>query len=169
MPLFPTSRLPISRLVLGSLALAVGTYGVALAQPALQRTPQGQGLSAQNRISCPLRVVPREARLADGATPQGFRLTFEGQGLSFLIGVGLQAGPQPEAAEIAPAASTAQRIDWSFREPPASVFLACRYEGGIVLTRAVPPTATSCSAAIRRSGPAGNGGWGLDSANLTCR
>jgi hypothetical protein len=140
-----------------------------MAQPALQRPPQGQGLSAQNRISCPLRVVPREARLADGATPAGFRLTFEGQGLAFLIGVGLQAGPQSEAAEIAPTASTAQRIDWSFREPTANVFLACRYEGGIVLTRAIPPTATSCSAAIRRSGPAGNGGFGIDSANLTCR
>lgn len=128
----------------------------------------GSAAQAQSAISCPERIRTAEATLSSPAQAAGFKpLVGDEMSQSFLQDVAVLGGAGDGVA-VKGTAKGPRRIEWSF-DGQTAVTVACVFEGGITLARAVG-TPKSCAATIKRSrGSADAAGWGMESASFSCR
>ncbi|MDP2804048.1 MAG: hypothetical protein Q8O26_19430 [Phreatobacter sp.] len=129
----------------------------------------GESAAAQQAVTCPLRMTTTAARVADPAAVAGFDrlIGHEGDSQSWLNGVAVYAGTVTAEGLIAGTPRGRRQLDWAL-DGQREVFVACLYEGGIVLSRGVGK-ARSCSAAFIRSTEPGAAHWGLQSGQFNCR
>lgn len=121
---------------------------------------------AQGPIACPERMKTTAVTLADPAQAQGFEAVVEGDTSSqtWLQDVAVLGA---NGSRIAGTTSGSKRITWAF-DGRSPVTIACIYEGGVMLVRALEQP-KGCTAAIQRSKDAGGASWGMDKATFTCR
>lgn len=124
---------------------------------------------AQTVIACPERMKTLAVTLADPAQIKGFTGILGGEGSSqtWLQDVAVYADSAVDAAPVQGVASGKKKIDWTF-DGQSDVTVACVYEGGVKLVRAVGKP-RGCTATILRSKDPGAEGWGMDNAKFTCR
>jgi hypothetical protein len=128
----------------------------------------GPAEAQSGRISCPVRVVTKAGAVVPSPQTAGFKAGFDkDNSMAFLMGVDLYPGPAGAVPPLKPSAAQKDRITWTV--DGSNYEVGCRYEAGIVLTRAVSATAKSCTAAIKAGlGPKGER-WNLETAVVTCR
>ncbi len=143
--------------------LVVLTAHAAMAQ-SVQR-PQ----AAAPGISCPPRVTTDSARAVGELPPGDFRLSIQGSTIAFLMDIELHAGDVGAASAIAPTTSQALRRSWTLAASGTNYSAACRYEGGILLTKPIPAGMTSCAATLLPRNHGDGGWWYFGGASVLCR
>ncbi|TCT07679.1 STY0301 family protein [Aquabacter spiritensis] len=117
-------------------------------------------------LPCPSRLKTVAAKAADTGQISDFSLVVGGETSSQTWLQDIALFRSGETTPLKGTEKGKRRIDWTFAAP-TDVTVACVYEAGVVLTRAVSKV-KGCSAAIERSKDGGEG-WGMGTASFTCR
>ena len=146
------------------LAAGRGVWSLMVAAGLVTAAAPAQALS----FSCPLRVASKAAAVAD-MPGSNFKQGFLPTSLAYLIGVAVLDSARADSSELAPAIS-ANQWQWNLESLKSGAgVVACRYEGGILLTRNLTPSLRECLASVQRSSERGVDGYGLAQAQVSCR